>query len=173
MAEFGFIRDMFDVKFLILFVMANSEYPLSLQKIYELSFQDDRLSYFDLSIAVPEMVETGHLEKLGQDLYQITQKGREAEELGRDALAFPVMERAKAAVEKNNLKMRRESNIQASSYRDSTGWSAKLTINDENGSLMRLEIPAPDAKQAQFLEKAMREKAGTLYRMIIKELLQK
>ena len=173
MAEFGFIRDMIDVKLLILFVMANSEYPLSLQKIYELSFQDDRLSYFDLSIAVPEMVETGHLKKLATDLYQITQKGREADEVGHDAIAFPVMQRAREAVEKNNQKMRSESNIQASSRQDGKGWSAELTINDENGSLMRLEIPAPDEKQARFLENAMREKAGMLYRTIIKELLQK
>lgn len=59
MEERGFIRDMLDVKVLILFVAATAKYPLTLQKIYELCYQDDRLSYFDVSIAVPQMVESG------------------------------------------------------------------------------------------------------------------
>ena len=57
MEERGFIRDMLDVKVLILFVAAKAKYPLTLQKIYELCYQDDRLSYFDVGIAVPQMVE--------------------------------------------------------------------------------------------------------------------
>ena len=60
----GFIRDMLDVKLLILFVASKAAYPMSLQKIYELCFQDDRLSYFDLSVAVPQMVDSGHLAEI-------------------------------------------------------------------------------------------------------------
>ena len=75
----GFIRDMLDVKLLILFVASKAAYPMSLQKIYELCFQDDRLSYFDLSVAVPQMVDSGHLAEIEKDRFVITQKGREAE----------------------------------------------------------------------------------------------
>ena len=54
MEQHGFIQDMLDVKVLILFVMAKLSYPVSLQKIYELCYQDDKLSYFDVSVAVPQ-----------------------------------------------------------------------------------------------------------------------
>ena len=64
MEQHGFIQDMLDVKVLILFVMAKLSYPVSLQKIYELCYQDDKLSYFDVSVAVPQMVQSGHLEQL-------------------------------------------------------------------------------------------------------------
>ena len=74
MEERGFIRDMLDVKVLILFVAATAKYPLTLQKIYELCYQDDRLSYFDVSIAVPQMVESGHLEQLADETYVITER---------------------------------------------------------------------------------------------------
>lgn len=107
MEERGFIRDMLDVKVLILFVAATAKYPLTLQKIYELCYQDDRLSYFDVSIAVPQMVESGHLEQLADETYVITEKGREQEEVTRDSIAFPVMQRAKAAVDQYNAKTRR------------------------------------------------------------------
>ena len=69
MEQHGFIQDMLDVKVLILFVMAKLSYPVSLQKIYELCYQDDKLSYFDVSVAVPQMVQSGHLAAAaGRDL---------------------------------------------------------------------------------------------------------
>lgn len=50
MEQHGFIQDMLDVKVLILFVMAKLSYPVTLQTIYELCYQDDKLSYFDVSV---------------------------------------------------------------------------------------------------------------------------
>ena len=64
MQRLGFIHDMMDVKVLILYVAARANYPMSLQEIYELCYVDDGLSYFDVCTAVPEMVDTGHLEEL-------------------------------------------------------------------------------------------------------------
>ena len=97
MEAHGFIRDMLDVKVLILCVASRARYPMSLQKIYELCYQDDCLSYFDLSLAVPEMVETGHLAEIEKDRFVITDKGRETEELSEAAIADAVMQRAQAA----------------------------------------------------------------------------
>ena len=111
MQQHGFIHDMLDVKVLILFVASKALYPLSLQKIYELCFQDDCLSYFDVSVAVPQMVESGHLEKTGEDEYVITDKGREQEEVTSDAIAYPVMQRALAAVERFNREIKRQSMV--------------------------------------------------------------
>ena len=77
MRRLGFIHDMMDVKVLILFVMEKSNYPCNIQQIYELCYQDDCLSYFDVCTAIPQMVETGHLEDVGNEEYVITDKGRE------------------------------------------------------------------------------------------------
>ncbi|MGN1028087.1 MAG: DUF4364 family protein, partial [Faecousia sp.] len=48
MQRLGFIHDMLDVKVLILFVMSRVAYPVNTQQIYELCYQDDCLSYFDV-----------------------------------------------------------------------------------------------------------------------------
>ena len=53
MQRLGFIHDMMDVKILILFVTARSNYPLTNQEIYELCYQDECLSYFDVCTAIP------------------------------------------------------------------------------------------------------------------------
>ena len=76
MQRLGFIHDMMDVKVLILFVTARSSYPMTMQEIYELCYQDECLSYFDVCTAVPQMVESGHLRQTDETHYEITEKGR-------------------------------------------------------------------------------------------------
>ena len=109
MERHGFVHDMLDVKVLILYIMARVAYPVDLQKIYELSYQDDGLSYFDVAEAVPQMIESGHLERVDGERYVITEKGREAGSVTEDSVAYPVMQRARAAVERYNRDVRRSS----------------------------------------------------------------
>ncbi len=74
MERHGFIRDILDVKVLILFVMARIDAPADADTIYALCFQDDCLSYFDVKEALPQLVQSGHLEE-HNGRYSITEKG--------------------------------------------------------------------------------------------------
>ena len=85
MQRLGFIHDMMDVKVLILFVTARSNYPMTVQEIYEVCYQDECLSYFDICTAVPEMVKSGHLRAAEEEKYEITEKGRETCPLVEDS----------------------------------------------------------------------------------------
>ena len=172
MEQHGFIRDMLDVKVLILFVASKAQYPMTLQKVYELCFQDDKLSYFDVSIAVPQMVETGHLQELEKGSFVITDRGREAEAVTEDAIAYPGMQRAKAAVEKFNAEMRRGSLISTEiCEREQGGCTVKFSLNDGRSDLMKIELMAPNRQQADALERAFRKRAESLYRTIMTELI--
>lgn len=170
MQERGFIRDMLDVKTLILFVMSECKCPADLQKIYELCYQDDRLSYFDVSVAVPQMVESGHLAPVGHGKYQITSKGREAEAVTADAIAFPVMQRAKAAVQRFNLDGQKEEKITSMIENENGELRVKIEINDEKGNLMRLDLLAANSEQAEKLQKAGQENAAEVYRCVMEAL---
>ena len=88
MQRLGFIHDMLDVKVLILFVMSRVNYPVSIGEIYELCYQDECLSYFDVCTAVPEMVKSGHLAESEPERYVITEKGRQDGELTADSIAY-------------------------------------------------------------------------------------
>ena len=100
MQRLGFIHDMMDVKVLILFVAARSGYPMTAQEVYELCYQDDCLSYFDVCTAIPEMVKSGHLKELEGQKYEITEKGKADGSLTEDSIAFTVKQRAENAVAK-------------------------------------------------------------------------
>ncbi len=172
MQRVGFIHDMLDVKVLILFVTARSNYPMTCQQVYEVCYQDDCLSYFDVCTALPEMVKSGHLSLVGEDAYQITEKGRSDGALTEDGIAFPVRQRAEAAVARFNRQVRRSSFVKTQSIpRENGDYSVIMSLDDEKGNLMTLELLAPDSRQAVRLERLFGKKAEAVYSLVMTELL--
>ena len=173
MKRLGFIHDMMDVKVLILYVTARSNYPMTVQEIYELCYQDECLSYFDVCTAVPEMVKSGHLRQLEQDRYEITDKGRQDGELTADSIAFTVKMRAENAVNRFNRQLRRSSYVKTRVIRREGGdCSVIMSLDDEMGNLMTLELMAPDQRQAVRLSRLFEKKAELIYNLTMTELLE-
>ena len=172
MQRLGFIHDMMDVKVLILFVMSRVAYPVNVQQIYELCFQDDCLSYFDVCTAVPEMVESNHLKSAENACYEITGKGRETAKLVEDSIAFTVRQKAENAVDRFNRKVRRSRFVRIEvNERESGDFSVVMSLDDEIGNLMKLELVAPDRRQANRLGRLMEKKAEAVYNLTMTELL--
>ena len=171
MRRLGFIHDMMDVKVLILFVTSRVQYPVNCQEIYELCYQDECLSYFDVCTAIPEMVDSGHLQQQ-DDRYEITPKGREAGALTADSIAFTVRQRAENAVARFNRQIRRSSYVKTRVVpRDCGDFTVIMSLDDDMGSLMTLELTAPDQRQAIRLGRLFEGKAEMVYNLVMTELL--
>ena len=171
MGEHGFIRDMLDVKVLILYVMNQAEKPLTIQNIYELCYQDDRLTYFDVCEAVPQLVSTGHIEEQEGGLYAITEKGRENVEITGDSVAYTVRERARAAVETFNRESTRSGHVRTEILERDGVCLALLELHDDVGKLMSMELTAPSRKQARKLAAAFHRSAEQIYSAVMEDLL--
>ena len=172
MQRLGFIHDMMDVKVLILYVTARSNYPMTSQEIYEVCYQDDCLSYFDVCTAIPEMVVSGHLQEQEEGRYVITAKGRSDGELTADSIAFTVKQRAENAVAKFNRQLRRSSYVKTQIIpRESGDFSVVMSLDDEMGNLMTLELFAPDQRQAVRLGNLFEQKAELVYNLTMTALL--
>ena len=172
MQRLGFIHDMMDVKVLILYVTARSNYPLTTQEIYELCYQDDCLSYFDVCTAVPELVTSRHLQENEDGRFEITDKGRETCSLTEDSIAYTVKQRAENAVDRFNRQIRRSSFVKTQVIpRDSGDYSVIMSLDDEMGNLMTLELMAPDQRQAVRLSRLFEKKAENIYSLTMTELL--
>ena len=171
MRRLGFIHDMMDVKVLILYVTSRVQYPVNCQEIYELCYQDECLSYFDICTALPEMVASGHLSQQGET-YEITEKGREVGSLTADSIAFTVRQRAENAVARFNRQIRRSSYVKTRIVpRDTGDCTLIMSLNDDVGSLMTLELTAPDQRQAIRLGRLFENKAEIVYNLVMTELL--
>ena len=169
----GYMHDILDVKVLILYVMARVETPVTPQTIYELCYQDESLSYFDVQESIPQMVETGHLEQLPNDRYVLTEKGRSAEEITADSVAFTVRERARVAVERYNRNLKREQFLRSSiSRREDGEYLVRMELDDLRGPLMDLTLTAPTLQQARRLENAYKKHAELVYKAVMIGLLE-
>lgn len=172
MQRLGFIHDMLDVKVLILFVMARVSYPVNIQQIYELCYQDDCLSYFDVCTAVPEMVRSGHLKEGEEGCYEITDKGKADGSLTEDSIAFTVKQKAENAVARFNRQIRRSSFVKTQILpRENGDFSVIMALDDEAGNLMTLELMAPNQRQAVRLGRLFEKKAEAVYNLTMAELL--
>ena len=172
MQRLGFIHDMLDVKVLILFVTARSSFPMTTQEIYEVCYQDDCLSYFDVCTAIPEMVKSGHLKEVDSERFEITEKGRRDGEITEDSIAFTVKQRAENAVSRYNRQIRRSSYVKTQTVPRSDGtFSVIMALDDDQGNLMTLELMAPDQRQAVRLSKLFEKKAENVYNLTMAELL--
>lgn len=173
MQRHGFIHDMMDVKVLILFVAARASYPMTTQEIYELCYQDECLSYFDVCTAIPEMVASGHLQELEDKTYQITEKGRQDGAITEDSVAYTVRQRAENAVARFNRQLRRNSFVKTQVIpRENGEYSVVMALDDEMSNLMTLELVAPDQRQAVRLSKCFETKAELIYNLTMTELLE-
>ena len=172
MQRLGFIHDMLDVKVLILFVAARASFPMTMQEIYEVCYQDDCLSYFDVCTAIPELVVSGHLREVGEGSYEITEKGRQDGSVTEDSIAFTVKQRAENASARCNRPLRRSSFVKTQILpRESGEFSVIMALDDEQGNLMTLELMAPDQRQAVRLSKLFEKKAEDVYNLTMAELL--
>ncbi len=172
MERHGYIHDLVDVKVLVLFVLARVEAAVDSQTIYELCYQDDLLSYFDICQVLPEMVKTGHLEKTGEESYLITDKGREGEKHTHDSIAFSVRQRAQMAVDRYHHKLRREHLLSTEIRKEENGYMVEMVLNDPQGCIMKMELAAPTLRQARKLETSYRKNAETVYRSVMIGLLE-
>ena len=152
--------------------MARVSYPVTNGEIYELCYQDDCLSYFDVCTAIPEMVKSGHLKEVEDDKFVITEKGKADGNLTEDSIAFTVKQRAENAVAKYNRQIRRSSFVKTQVIpRESGDFSVIMSLDDEMGNLMTLELAAPDQRQAVRLGRLFEKKAEMVYNLTMAELL--
>ena len=154
------------------YVAARSKYPMTSKEMYELCYQDDCLSYFDVCTAVPEMVASGHLEEVEDGRYAITPKGRSDGELTADSMSCTVKQRAENAVARYNRRIRRSSFVKTQVIpRENGDVSVVMSLDDEMSNLMTLELVAPDQRQAVRLSRLFEKRAEMVYNLIMAELL--
>jgi len=154
-----------DMKILILYITARLDGPVSLQDLYELCYQDDSVSYFDVCSAVPEMLKSGHMAETAEG-YVITEKGREDGKLTEDAIAFTVRQRAEGAVLAYQRKALRDGTVKT----EIGEHTVRLTVAQDGKQVMLLELPAENQQQAHTLEQKLKERGELIHSMVMTAL---
>lgn len=155
------------VKMLIMFVMSRLTQPIALEQLKELALCDDRISYFDVSECIPQLVCSNLLLK-NDDKYTLTAKGAHHSEALETELLYSVRVKAEEAATKINSILSQDSLITThSEVVDKGGWRTKLSLSDGVGEILNVELIAANKQQAIQLENGFRKKSQTIYHDII------
>ena len=96
MVEPGGLQDIIFVKFAVLYTASLWGKPIPYRDLTEVLLQDGLVDFFDLSIALDELLQTSHLllsEQGQKRSYQITPDGETAISLFQNQIPFSVREK--------------------------------------------------------------------------------
>lgn len=172
MAGRGFIHDKLEIKFLILYIAARVVEPVPFDTMLDLTLCDDAIDYFDFSDCLADLVRTEHLTLSPEGLYAITEKGLKNSEICETSLPYSVRLRCDKNLADCNRKLRRKSQVRAAAVRRENGtYSVKLSLSDDMGSVMELELMVIRENMARQLEKRFLNAPERIYSEIMRVLL--
>jgi len=168
MAEYGFIHDQLEIKFLILYLTARLIEPVSFDQILDLSMCDDGVEYFSFSESLADLVKTGHLQINSEDLYSITEKGMRNSRICETSLPYSVRLRCDKNLSIVNRALRRKSQIRAATETRPNGtYAVRLMLDDDLGSVMNLNLMVPREDLGQMIAERFKSEPEQYYSRII------
>lgn len=170
MGEFGFISDKLEIKFLILYIAARLIQPVRFEMLQEASMCDGGVDYFGFSECLADLVRTEHLTVDGDGQYAITEKGRRNSAVCESSLPYSVRMRADEELAALNEQLKRRSLVSASMEPKGQGYEVRLSLSDELGRLMGLELLVTREDMGRELQKNFKAHAEEIYTKIMARL---
>ena len=173
MAGRGFIHDKLEIKFLILYIAARVIEPIPFDTVLDLTMCDDAIDYFDFSECLTDLVKTEHLTPSPEGLYAITDKGLRNSQICESSLPYSVRLRCDKNIAVWNRKLRRKSQVRATTERRENGtYTVRLSLDDDVGSVMDLKLMVVREDMAKVLSERFRKDPEKLYSKIMDLLLE-
>lgn len=167
----GFIQDPLELKFLILYILDRLAEPVELSTLTDLVLCDEGVDYFQFSQALTELQETGHVQRK-EELYAITEKGRTNSAVCENELPYSVRVKCDKNVGETNARLRRNRQVQASvTPRPDGGLTVHLSLHDDAGSVLDMDVLALSKKHADTLTSNFKEHAEQIYNAVLTALL--
>jgi hypothetical protein len=171
MPRFGFIHDKLDIKFLVLYILSRVAAPIDFSTLTDLVMCDDGVDYFDYATAVAELVDSGHL-ALEDGLYSATEKGRRNGTICESSLSYSVRVKCDKNLARLNATLRRDAQVRAEILpRPEGDFTLRLSLDDEGGNLLTVELLTASELQASHLAEQFRAHPEQVYNGVLEVLL--
>ena len=172
MSRPGFIHDKLDLKFLLLYLTARLAAPVDLNQLFELTFCDSGVTYFEFTEAVSELIQTDHL-ALEEGCYAITDKGRRNGAICEENLPYALRRRCDRNLDRVNAVLRLDAQVRTERLpREDGGATLRLILDDEQGNLMTLDLLTVSPEQADRMAERFRAAPEKLYQGVLDLLLE-
>ena len=164
MVEPGGLRDKTEVKILICYLLSNVDMPLSFENINEIMQRDGLVNYFEFTQAMHELLMSGHIDLLDDELYKITPHGRKNGQLLYRSLPLSVKEKAIKAAIRIMSKIKRDAENICEIVETNAGFKATCRIMDRDDELMSVSVLLADRMQAESIKNQFMRDPEIIYK---------
>ena len=169
---YGEIREILEIKILILFVLRRLPESVPLEVLAEFTMCDDGVGYFDFLACVADLVKTGHMQ-LKDDRYFLTKKGDRNGETTENSLPSAVRMHVENLISEYRGRHFRNEMIKTSHRRNQDGsCRVALSLEDGLGEIININMLAVSEHQALELENGFRKNAEAVYNAIVGTILK-
>lgn len=170
MSQHGFIHDKLEVKMLELYLLARAAGPIAPDTLTDLMRRHEGVNYFEFTEATAELVNSGHLLKT-EEGFLITDKGRTNSAACESSLPYSVRRRCAQDLAPVNAALRRNAQVKGKKTLKEDGTvMAQMTLDDDSGNLLTIELLCPSEEQADRLIAGFRDKPEQVYNDILEAL---
>ena len=166
MEENGYVFSPLDLKILLLFLLRRLPNEIDTERLMLLCQEDGVVSYFDYSIGLQELGESGQI-VLDEGYCRITDRGRATAEALESSLPYSVRFHAEQTASAEAERMERDNSITARHEEEETGCTVELKLNDGISDILTLRLLCADAAQAAEIEKNFRRHPEDCYQKIV------
>ncbi len=170
MARQGYIHDKLDLKMLELYLLARAAGPIAPDVLTDLVRRHEGVNYFEFTEATAELVNTGHLVRT-EEGYLITEKGRTKSAACESSLPYSVRRRCAQDLAPVNAALRRNAQVRGEKlYKEDGSITVRMTLDDDGGNLLTIELLCPTEEQADRLIAGFRAKPEQVYNDVLEAL---
>lgn len=165
-----------EMKFAILYSLKVYSHPVAIEKLARLlTWQEDVMSYFDLTILLSELIEDGFIERLyylNEECVKLTDKGADTNEFFFGRVPESIRNRIKetAAGDMFDEKTNPNAVISNAAPISANRYIAELKILDGGSPILELSIDAGERVKAEAAAKTLKDKSNEIYAYICKVL---
>ncbi len=174
MPELGGLREMPDIKALILYLLKEANCVLKEGQLTDVIMADGLVEYFDYAQSVEELLIAGlidiaSLEELSS--YRITKRGLEVVGEFEKKLPHNVKATTLAALKTTLKKKQEEEDIRADIEPSRSGFTVTCTVREAGEIMFSCKVLLPDRKAAYYAAERFRENPSAYYQKIMELML--
>ena len=165
-----------EMKFAILYTLNVYKYPLSIERFAELlTWDEEVMSYFDLTILLSELIEDEFIERLyyrNEECVKLTQKGESANEFFYERVPLSIRENIKSLADKEGFDEKTNPNAILTDILpvSRNRYMASMTILDAGTPILELKIDVVHRSEANKAKSILKDHAEQIYKYLCKTI---
>lgn len=174
MPELGGLREMADVKALILYLLKEAGCDLKEGQLTDVMMADGLVEYFDYAQAVEELLMSGMIDIASLDdtgSYHITKQGLAVVAEYEQRLPHNVKSKTGAALDAVMRRKQEDDQIYAEIEPSDSGFAVTCTIREGGEVMLSYRVLVPDRKDAYYVAERFRENPSGYYQKIMELVL--